>query len=263
MSDADGGLAAEVSKPGNCSRDVYLGDHKYVIRHSWRPHTLGGGVQLTTTLLDSKGRSANTKTVYTDKTYLALSSKGEEMAEVFLKNKRDWWNRQQVRQPRGRSSSSKKRRTADSDIFCPIITALRGGRITRSTRLAELGEVTVIRDTGRWWDVGSEEPVSGEEEVTVRKVTRKYRVKTRMASCFCSSCQISKYEECHVYRTYPALVPALMDGEVKETVIMDTRVAPAGVDQPQEITFPLPKGGMHGVESYWDPVARERSGFCS
>ena len=68
-----------------------------------------------------------------------------------------------MRQPRGRSSSSKKRRTADSDIFCPIITALslRGGRITRSTRLAELGEVTVMKDTGRWRDVGSEEPVSG------------------------------------------------------------------------------------------------------
>ena len=224
MSDADGGLAAEVSKPGNCSLDVYLGDHKYVIRHSWRPHTLGGGVQLTTTLLDSKGRSANTKTVYTDKTHLALSSKGEEMAEAVLKNKRDWWNRHQVRQPRGRSSSSKNSRTADSDIFCPITTALRGGRITRSTRLAELGEVTVMRDTGRWWDVGSEEPVLGEEEVTVRKVTRKYRVKTRMASCFCSSCQISKYEECHVYRTYPALVPALMDGEVKEPALMDNGV---------------------------------------
>ena len=263
MSDADGGLVTEVSKPGNCSRDVYLVDHKFVIRHSWRPHTPGGGVQLTTTLLDSKGRSANTKTVYTDKTYLALNSKGEKMAEVVLKNKRDWWNRQQVRQPGGRSSSSKKRRTADSDIFCPIITALRGGRITRSTRLAELGEVTVMKDTGRCRDVGSEEPVSGEEEVTVRKVTRKYRVKTRMASCFCSSCQISKYEECHVYRTYPALVPALMDGEVKETAIMDTGVAPAGVDQPQEITFSPPKGGMHGVESYWDPAARERSGFCS
>ena len=84
-----------------------------------------------------------------------------------------------------------------------------------------------------------------------------------MASCFCSSCQNSKYEECHVYRTYSALVPALMYGEVKETVIMDTRVAPAGVDQPQEITFPPPKGGMHGVEIYWDPVAREQSGFCT
>ena len=163
------------------------------------------------------------------------------MAEVVLKNKRDWWNRQQVRQPRGRSSSSKKRRTADSDILCPIITALRCGRITRSTRLAELGEATMMKDTGRWRDVGSEEPVSGEEEVTVTKVTRKYRVKTRMASCFCSSCQISKYKECHVYRTYPALVPALMDGEVKETVIMETRVAPAGVDQRQEITFPPPE----------------------
>ena len=194
------------------------------------------------------------------------------MAEVVLKNKRDWWNRQQVRQPRGRSSSSKKRRTADSDIFCPIITALRGGRITGSTRLSELGEVTVMKDTGRWRYVGSEEPVSGEEEVTVRKVTRKYRVKTRMASCFCSSCQISKYEECHVYRTYPALVPALMGGEVKETVIMDTRVAPAGVDQPQEITFPPRKAectvsrvtGTQWRESdqasardLWENIARE------
>ena len=29
-----------------------------------------------------------------------------------------------------------------------------------------------------------------------------------------------------------------MDGEVKETVIMDTGVAPVGVDQAEEITFP-------------------------
>ena len=33
-----------------------------------------------------------------------------------------------------------------------------------------------------------------------------------------------------INRTYPALVPALMDGEVKETVIMDTGVLPVGVD---------------------------------
>ena len=104
--------------------------------------------------------------------------------------------------------------------------------------MAELGEVTVLKDTGRWRGVGSEESISGAQEVTVRKVTRKYRVKTRRASCFCSSCQISKYDECHVHRTYPALVPALMDGEVKETVIMDTGVAPVGVDQAEEITFP-------------------------
>ena len=101
---------------------------------------------------------------------------------------------------------------------------------TEKARLAELGEVTVLKDTGRWRGVGSEESISGAQEVTIRKVTRKYRVKTRRAFCFCSSCQISKYDECHVHRTYPALVPALMDGEVKETVIMDTGVAPVGVD---------------------------------
>ena len=185
-------------------------------------------------LLDSKGRSANTKTVYTDETYLALSSKGEEMAEVVLKNKRDWWNRQQVRQPRGRSCTGG---SLDAEL---VLKQEGGGRLgrTEKARLAELGEVTVMKDTGRWKDVWSEEQVSGEEEVTVRKVTRKYRVKSRRASCFCSSCQFSKYEECQVHRTYPALVPALIDGEVKETVIMDTGVAPAGVDQPQEITFP-------------------------
>ena len=58
-----------------------------------------------------------------------------------------------------------------------------------------------------------------------------------MASCFCSQCQISRCEEWHINRTYAALVPALMDGEVKETVIMDTRVLPVGVDEPLRIKF--------------------------
>ena len=50
---------------------------------------------------------------------------------------------------------------------------------------------------------------------------------------FCSQCQISRYEECHINTTYPALVPAMMDGEVKETAIMDTGVLPVGlVDEP-------------------------------
>ena len=31
---------------------------------------------------------------------------------------------------------------------------------------------------------------------------------------------------------YPALVPAMRDGEVKETVIMDIEVLPVGVDEP-------------------------------
>ena len=50
-------------------------------------------------------------------------------------------------------------------------------------------------------EVDAEEPVSGEEEVVVRKVIRKCRVKTQLASCFCSSCQISRYQECHTNRT--------------------------------------------------------------
>ena len=39
-----------------------------------------------------------------------------------------------------------------------------------------------------------------------------------------------RYEKCHINRTYPALVPAMVDGEVKETVIMNTGVLPVGVD---------------------------------
>ena len=63
-----------------------------------------------------------------------------------------------------------------------------------------------------------------------------------------------------------------MDGEVKETVIMETRVAPAGVDQPREITFPPRKAkcrvsrvtGTQWRESaqasgrdLWENIARE------
>ena len=49
-----------------------------------------------------------------------------------------------------------------------------------------------------------------------------------------------RYEGCHINRknrTYPALVPAMMNGQVKEMVIMDTGVEPVGVDEPQEIKF--------------------------
>ena len=98
-------------------------------------------------------------------------------------------------------------------------------------------KIAVMKDKGGWADVEPEEPISGEEEVTVKKIKRRYPVRTRLASCFCSSCQISNYEECHVTRTYPAFVPAFQDGEVKETVIMDTGVALAGVDEPPAIKF--------------------------
>ena len=112
-----------------------------------------------------------------------------------------------------------------------------GGRLSQreKERLAELGEVKVVAERRVWKEVVAEKPASsGEEEVVVRKVKRRYyRVRTRLASCFCSQCQIfSKYEECHINRTYPALVPAMMDDEVKEPVIMNTGVLSVGVDEP-------------------------------
>ena len=45
------------------------------------------------------------------------------------------------------------------------------------------------------------------------------------------------YDECHTTRTYPTLIPAFESGEVKKTVIMDTGVAPGGLDGPSMIKF--------------------------
>ena len=56
MSAAVAELTAEVSKVDNCLRDVYLGDAKHVIKHSWRLHTLG--VALTIPLVCSKSHQA-------------------------------------------------------------------------------------------------------------------------------------------------------------------------------------------------------------
>ncbi|CAN0497999.1 unnamed protein product, partial [Ectocarpus sp. 12 AP-2014] len=84
---------------------------------------------------------------------------------------------------------------------------------------------------------GLHHPVSGEEDVTCRKVKRTYRLRTRLASCFCSACQRCEYEQCYVSKTYPRLVPALQKGEVKETVIMDTGVAPVDEDNSRGIQF--------------------------
>ena len=91
--------------------------------------------------------------------------------------------------------------------------------------------------TGRQIGDKAGEPVSGEEVVDVRKVKRTYRIRTRLASCFCSACQRSQYEVCHVNRAYPGIVPALRDGQVTETVIMDTGVAPVDGSEAEEITF--------------------------
>ena len=79
MSAAVAELTAEVSNSGNCLREVYLGDAKHVIKHSWRLHTLG--VTLTTPLVDSKSHQA-----YVETSHLAVSLKGGEMAEGVLRN---------------------------------------------------------------------------------------------------------------------------------------------------------------------------------
>lgn len=85
--------------------------------------------------------------------------------------------------------------------------------LTEKGRLAKLGEVKVLESKGGRKDVEATEPVSGRQTAVIRKVIRKYGVKTRLASCFCSSCQISKYEECHINRAYPALVRKFKDGQ--------------------------------------------------
>ena len=56
MSAAVAELTTEVSKTGNCLREVYLEDAKHVIKHSWRLRT--HGVALTTTLVGSKSHRA-------------------------------------------------------------------------------------------------------------------------------------------------------------------------------------------------------------
>lgn len=135
---ADGGAVA-VTKPGHCKREVLIGKKIHVVKHSWRIHVCE--VELVTTLLGEKypHRTLNKKTSYVMNTEEALSSKGEEMAECVLKNRRDQFMRiqqQQQQQTGGRGSSSrisssrssKSKTSADSSgVVCPIISALRGG----------------------------------------------------------------------------------------------------------------------------------------
>ena len=71
----------------------------------------------------------------------------------------------------------------------------------------------------------------------MRKVKQTYRIRTRLASCFCSAGMRSQYEDCHVNRAYPGIVPALRGGQVRETVIMDTEVAPVNGCEAEEITY--------------------------
>lgn len=84
-------------------------------------------------------------------------------------------------------------------------------------------------------------PASGEHDTAVRKVKRRYRTSGPgwFGPCFWSSCQISIIGTRSVASpgNTPAPVAALMGDEGKETLTMNTGVAPVGVDKPQVITF--------------------------
>lgn len=114
------------------------------------------------------------------------------------------------------------------------------GRLSRAekTRLEGLGEVKVLDAlASRWESEGGPVPGQSEELIVCRKVARTYKLRTRLASCFCSSCQRSEYEKCYVNQAYPRLVPVMQDGHVTERVVMNTGVAPAGADVSQGISF--------------------------
>ncbi|CAB1111819.1 unnamed protein product [Ectocarpus sp. CCAP 1310/34] len=123
---------------------------------------------------------------------------------------------------------------------CKLVRKSEGRGSLSSQEKSRLREFKVLGAVAsRWKGKGAElhHPVSGEEDVTCRKVKRTYRLRTRLASCFCSACQRCEYEQCYVSKTYPRLVPALQKGEVKETVIMDTGVAPVDEDNSRGIQF--------------------------
>lgn len=100
-------------------------------------------------------------------------------------------------------------------------TTTRGGpghSCALRERVMELAELRVMSRKSTRKEKAEHGSVSddGVEEVVAMKVKRKYRLRDRLAPCFCSSCQDSKYDECHVHKVYPALVPEKVEGEVKE-----------------------------------------------
>ena len=177
---------------------MYLGDAKHVIKHSWRLHTLG--IALTTTLVDSKSHRAKNRI-----RKMHLEFIGEH--EIY-------------RRPGSKLAGIEG--TRETYHFMGANTPKNDAATTT---------VKVMTERRCCKEVDAEKPASGEEEAVVRKVKKRYRVRTRLASCFCSQCQISRYGEYHINRTYPALVPEMMDGEVNKMVIMDTGVFPVGVDE--------------------------------
>lgn len=69
------------------------------------------------------------------------------------------------------------------------------------------------------------------------------------------------YEECHIRKMYPALVPKFEGGKVTETVVMDTGVVegknkPVGQNEVSQVLQRYDAG-----EVYLYTVGRERAGY--
>ena len=185
MSAAVAELTAEVPKFGNCLREVYLGEAKHVIKHSWWLHTLG--VALTTTLVDSKSRRAKNRI---RKVHVELIGE-HEIYQPGSKLVGIEGTREMYRYMVANTSKNDAATTTDGlqDVEL-VLKRERGGRLSHreKERLTELGKFKVMTERGGWKEVDAEKLASCEEEVVDRKVKRRYRVRTRLASCFFSQC---------------------------------------------------------------------------
>ncbi|CAM9667816.1 unnamed protein product [Pylaiella littoralis] len=108
--------------------------------------------------------------------------------------------------PKWDGSTSTKGREDD----CKLVLKSEGQGQLSSLEKSRLREVKVLGAVASRWKgqgAGLQEPISGEEDVTCRKVSRTYSLRTRLASCSCLACRRSEYEQCYVSKTYPRLVP--------------------------------------------------------
>ena len=85
---------------------------------------------------------------------------------------------------------------------------------------------------------GGSEQKRGVEMVCVRKVVLKHNLQTCLAACFGSACRLQHYDSCYTNALYPGLVPKYEAAVVKETVVMDTGVAPGGGGKKAKLCSP-------------------------
>ena len=137
-----------MSKSGNCLREVYLGDAKHVIKHSWRLHTLR--VALTTTLVDSNSHRAKNRIRKVPVKLIGeheIYRSGSKLAGI-----------------EGRTYLFMGANTPKNDAATItdglqdvelVLKSERRGRVSHreKERLTELGEVKVMTERGGWKEV--------------------------------------------------------------------------------------------------------------